>query len=311
MPEETAPVAFVGAATLDAIALVDGFPAPDQRVVADQVLFAGGGPAATAAVAASRLGAQASFIGAVGDDADGDRIVNDLSAEGVDVSGIVRVSQQPSGASVIVVDRGRGTRAICNRPAPALTFPDEGRAAELLRGAAWVHVDHAGWGPLQHFLKGRGDARPKISVDAGNPIPEFSPEGVDLFVPTYGALTTRYRDADAGDVLAAALREGARTVVATQGAGGAVAATGDGRRAEVPGCTTDVLSTLGAGDVFHGALLAAVVRGLDLPAQLAYADASAAMSCRGLDGRSAIPRHPEVLRFLSHHNSNHDLEPAT
>ena len=311
MPEEPTPVVFVGAATLDAIALVDGFPAPDQRVVADQVVFAGGGPAATAAVAASRLGAQASFIGAVGYDADGDRIVHDLSAEGVDVSGVLRVAQQPSGASVIVVDRGRGTRAICNRPAPALTVLDEGRAAELLCGAAWVHVDHAGWGPVQHFLKERGDARPKISVDAGNPIPEFCPEGIDLFVPTYDALATRYRGADAGDVLAAALREGARTVVATRGAGGVVAATEDGRRAEVPGCITDVLSTLGAGDVFHGALLTAVVRGLDLPAQLAYANASAAMSCRGLDGRSAIPRHPEVLRFLSHHTTTHDLEPAT
>lgn len=290
---------FVGAATLDAIALVDRFPEPDERVVAQQVEFAGGGPAATGAVAAARLGVSVSFVGAVGDDADGDRIVADLESEGVDVSQVVRVLGQRSGASIVVVDRGRRTRAICNRPAPALVL--QGVAADLVRSADWVHVDHAGWGSVHRVLSGMPPGRrPKLSVDNGNPIPGLEIQGVDLYVPTYDALVARYSAGEMAppDPVARALDEGARAVVATRGGDGAVAATADGLRAEVPGHTVQIVSTLGAGDVFHGALLAGVVHGYDLAGQVSYANAAAALSCRGADGRTAIPTHHDVLELV-------------
>ncbi|MEO5743919.1 MAG: PfkB family carbohydrate kinase, partial [Terracoccus sp.] len=186
MPNPTAtrpaesPVVFVGAATIDSIALVDTFPTPDQRVVAEELVVAGGGPAATAAVTAARLGIRAAFVGSVGADDDGDRILEGLAAEGVDVSGVTRVPGARSAASVIVVDRGRGTRAICTRPGPDVEI---GRGAEMVDAAAWVHADHLGWAAVRHLLS-RGPGRPRLSVDAGNAIPEFSPAGVDLYVPT-------------------------------------------------------------------------------------------------------------------------------
>ena len=54
------------------------------------------------------------------------------------------------------------------------------------------------------------------------------------------------------------------------------------------------VSTLGAGDVFHGALLAAFAHGLELRDALTVANRTAALSCRALDGRSAIPAWDEV-----------------
>jgi sugar/nucleoside kinase (ribokinase family) len=82
--------------------------------------------------------------------------------------------------------------------------------------------------------------------------------------------------------------------VATDGSNGSYAATADGETAYAPGFDVEVLSTLGAGDVFHGALVAAVVHGLPLAAQLEFANATAALSCQGLDGRSRIPSLAEV-----------------
>lgn len=304
---------FVGAATWDAIALVDHFPTPDGRQVAERVQFAGGGPAATAAVAAARLGVAACFVGAVGDDGDGERIVSDLSSEGVDVTGVQRVPMQPSGASVVIVDSARGTRAICNQPAPRLDLDDDA-TSRLVRDADWVHVDHAGWGPVQHVLARMPTGRrPRLSVDAGNPILGLDLRAVDLYVPTYEALVARYptEGQSPDEPLTRALADGAGTVVATRGGDGAVAATADGARAEVAGLRIGVVSTLGAGDVFHGALVAAVVRGFDLPDQIDYANAAAALSCRGLDGRSEIPSHHEVLDLVPvHHAYDRDkLEP--
>jgi sugar/nucleoside kinase (ribokinase family) len=61
----------------------------------------------------------------------------------------------------------------------------------------------------------------------------------------------------------------------------------------------DVASTLGAGDVFHGALLASLADERSLAEALRRANATAALSCRGLDGRSGIPTAPELERFLA------------
>ena len=84
----TDPVVFLGVATLDTIALVDRYPDADERVVVQALESAGGGPAATAAVACARLGVPAAMVGSVGSDAEGATIVAGLDAEGVDTTGM-------------------------------------------------------------------------------------------------------------------------------------------------------------------------------------------------------------------------------
>jgi sugar/nucleoside kinase (ribokinase family) len=282
---------FVGTATLDAIALVDQFPGADERVLAAEVAYAGGGPAATAAVAAARLGVAAAFVGTVGDDDNGRSILVGLEAEGVDVSGVTVVAGEASAASVVVVDRVRGSRAICNRPSPRI---DISAGLALIASVSVVHVDHMGWGPVHDSQSLR--AGQVLSVDGGNLIPNFTPKGVHLYVPTVEALRrTHGETGSVDDLLAASISDGCEIVVATDGARGSMARTAAGQTAHAPAYPVDVVSTLGAGDVFHGALVAAVVRDLPLEEQLDFANVVAALSCRGLDGRSHIPRLEEAL----------------
>ena len=61
----------VGVITIDTVALVEKYPIEDERVIADEISRAGGGPAAVAAVALSRLGVSSAIVGTIGDDADG------------------------------------------------------------------------------------------------------------------------------------------------------------------------------------------------------------------------------------------------
>ena len=83
----------------------------------------------------------------------------------------------------------------------------------------------------------------------------------------------------------------------TRGGQGCTAYAG-GETIDVPHFPIDVVSTLGAGDVFHGALVACLERGLDLRDALTRANACAALSCRALDGRSAIPTWDELEASL-------------
>lgn len=296
------PLVFVGVATFDTIALVDHAPGIDDRILAEQLLHAGGGPAATAAVAAARLGHAVAFIGAVGNDDNGRTIERQLVAEGVDTSGMTVAEHAPSAASIVVVDRAQGTRSIINRPPPPLVLSTP--ALELLRAADWIHVDQAGW-PTIHQWRQSETSNARLSVDGGNPIEDFSPEEVDLYVPTVNALRQRYGCLEPEALIDCALGEGARMVVATDGARGALAKGQQQALVTVPAATGTVLSTLGAGDVFHGALLAALVRNQSLDACLRYANEVALTSCQGLDGRSTIPDHVTTLAALERDEQEH------
>ena len=285
---------FVGCATLDSIASVDDYPSADSRTIANEFMTAGGGPAATAAVAAARLGARTTFAGVIGNDEEGDRIVAGLEAEGVDTSLVVRANDCLSGASLIIVSDGGEHRAIVTRPVPPLDFPTHGVFREAVASAAWVHVDHLGWPAVQPLAR---DIR--LSVDAGNPIPNFALDGVELYVPTIERLRADFGpEMTEIELVQTAIDHGARSVVATAGGRGAWAHDGSGPVVHVPAVPTAIVSTLGAGDVFHGALLAAVAAGQALADAVGFANQVAAESCTGLDGRSRIPH-----RNLTSHSS--------
>ena len=245
-------IVCVGLATRDTIYRLPEFPEPDGRVVASDRTVAGGGPAATAAVAIARLGVPVRFVGVVDDDLPG-----------------VETHRLPGRMVESTILVGDGTRAIVTERPERFACP-----AELLEDADWVHVDHVGYGAV-----GASNSL-QLSVDAGFPLPDVDTSTIDLWSPP--------APMDDG-------RRGRLTVV-TRGADGCTAYTEDGETIDVPGERVDrLVSTLGAGDVFHGALLAAFAHELELRDALAAANRAAALSCRALDGRSAIPTWDEVV----------------
>jgi sulfofructose kinase len=271
-------VVCVGLATRDTILAVPRHPEADELVFASDATVAGGGPAATAAVALARLGVPSHFVGVVGDDATGSFIRESLESEGVDVSELAVAPGRRSPESAIYI--GAGTRAIAafrgDTGPPRLSA----RAEELCRGAAWIHVDQTGYGTVPRGAR--------LSIDAGNPIDGLDVAGVALYGPTEAALERDFGSAEA------ALAAGAELVVVTRGARGCTAYSADGAIDAPAAPLHDPVSTLGAGDVFHGALLASLVCGRQLPEGLAFANRVAALSCRALDGRSAIPTAEEA-----------------
>ena len=270
MPEPY--VVCVGLATLDTIFAVPSHPEPDGRVIASDLTVAGGGPAATAAVTLARLGVDTFFVGSVGDDEAGDAIREGLVREGVDVSEVAATGVRSPQSAILVWG---ASRTIVHFPGAAGGPPLSERATQLCRDAAWVHVDHVGYATVPRGVR--------LSVDGGNPIAGLDVDGVALYAPTESALRERFGDAQG------ALDAGAELVVVTRAENGSAAYGRDGSVVEAPGVATDVVSTLGAGDVFHGALIASLVREDSLGDALAFANKCAAMSCRALDARSAIP----------------------
>jgi sulfofructose kinase len=250
-------IVCVGLATRDTIYALPRHPDAEDRVIATERVVAGGGPAATAAVAIARLGVEARFVGIV----EGD-------LEGVDV---VRMPGSMVESTILV---GDGTRTIITTEPEPFPVP-----AKALEGAAWLHLDHVGYASVRPY-EARQDA--SVSLDASSPIAGLSLTGIDLYAPS--------RETDDG--------RRAKLTVVTRGGQGCTAYAG-GETIEIAGYPIEAVSTLGAGDVFHGALVACLHRGLELRDALARANACAALSCRALDGRSAIPTWDELDEALA------------
>jgi sulfofructose kinase len=288
-------VVCLGVITIDTIALVDNYPGEDERVLAHQISRAGGGPAAVAAVALSRLGIATAIAGTIGGDEDGAEVLKIFAREGVDTSGISIGASATSG-SVIVASKEHNSRAISTRqPMQQVNLNSE--AKKLISQAKWLHVDHVGINRLKSENISRGNG-PKISFDAGYNVADFDAAEVDLFVPTDRQMALRFPDQQLSAAVEKDATSAKNITVATQGSAGSTGFSSESGLVHAAGFAVEVVSTLGAGDVFHGALLAQVIHGYKLEEALQRANAVAALSCRGLDGQSMIPNTSELNSFL-------------
>lgn len=288
-------VVCVGVLTIDSIALVENYPDEDERVLAKEITRAGGGPAAVAAVALSRLGVKTAIVGTIGDDSEGAQILAIFEREGVEASGI-SIGNLSTSSSVIVVSGVRNTRAISTRQ-PIVQSPLNSQAQDLMREAAWVHVDHVGINQLTSAGIKRGSGV-KISFDAGYGAQGFDASQVDLFVPTDRQMAMRHPQLRVEVAVEVDSKESGNIVVATAGAKGSYGYSAISGLVRAEAFSLDIKSTLGAGDVFHGALVAQIIQGHSLKEALRRANAVAALSCRGLDAQSMIPTTQQLNAFL-------------
>lgn len=280
---------------MDTIALVNKYPNSDERVQAEEIKRSVGGPAAVAAITLARLGISSSIIGTIGTDEDGDEILNIFENEGVDFAGVTRSSEATSG-SVIVVSKAENSRAISTRQPISQNSPNA-TAKSIVRNSEWVHVDHVGVTKLEQLDMKRG-VNSKISFDAGYGVKEFDVSKVDLFVPNNVQMRERHPDLTLQQAVESDASTGKNTVVSTFGSKGAIGfSAAEGLVTSRP-WGGEILSTLGAGDVFHGSILAALIKGYSLAKSMNYANLVAGLSCRGLDGTSAIPTEIELNEYL-------------
>lgn len=274
-------VLAIGVATLDTIVLVEKYPGPDERVIAKQTIQGFGGPATTAAVTMARLGIDVSLACVIGDDEPGRKIFDNLKREGVDTSNVVIDPNIKTAIGTIVVSETTQSRAIMAQPHSEIA-----RKPSNIEDYAWIHVDHLGMSALKAWGVTRGGSA-KLSIDIGYKYPGLKSSDYDLYAPSEN-ITTDVNSAKSDKNL----------VVISKGGAGSIYSDGI-ESGEVPALKGEILSTLGAGDVFHGALVAAQIWGKSARESVEIANVVAGLSCRALDGQSGIPSKAELDAFFA------------
>ncbi len=260
-----ATVLACGLAVLDVVQTVDHVPAPDEKLVADDLLVAAGGPAANAAVTAAALGVRARLVTRVGDSSLGRLVAGDLATHGVDLVDLAGLDAAPA-LSTVLVTRGTGQRAVVSvnatRSTPAPLTPEE--AAGLVAEADAVLVDGHHLDLAVPVAAAARDAGVPVLLDGGSWKPglerllalvDWAVLSADLAVPAEVLLGRRSRASSAADPVTAVARLGPSVVARSRG-GAPIDVLDAGRRRTVGVPDVVVADTLGAGDALHGALAA-------------------------------------------------------
>lgn len=285
-------VAFCGQAVVDFIYEVAAMPTDAQKYRALGAHITGGGCAATAAVGAARLGATARMFGRLGADETGDLIARGLEAEGIDCAGLRRFSDGRSSSSAVLVDPS-GERMIVNFRDDALPvdadWVDIADAAAVLTDTRWSE------GALRVLTQARDRGVPGI-LDAEAPIDGAVAKAASHVAFSMQGLRDFTGIAEREVALTAAAGVLPGWVAVTDGPDGTFIA-GE-TITHIPAPTVDVVDTLGAGDVWHGAFALALAEHKTEETACRFANAAAALKCTRPGGRDGAPTRAEVETFL-------------
>ena len=301
----------LGHTALDYLGVVPHFPVENTKLELQEILVQGGGPAATAIVTARRLGLSASYIGKLGDDSPGKRMLSELGMEGVDCSSVIVEAGAHSQFAFIMVDAASGARTILWTRGTVSPIESSEVDLDLVAAARVLLVDSLEQVAALAAARAARDAGVPVIIDAGT-----LRDGVAELLPLCDFIVASEvfaRQISDGGNVERALRTifagGPAAAVVTLGERGCAALSGDGM-IEVPGFPVRAIDTTGAGDVFHGAFLFTVLQGWDLNRMCLFSNAVAAMKCRRPGGRAGIPSYAETIAFLKQHSPAVEFQPA-
>jgi sugar/nucleoside kinase (ribokinase family) len=294
----------LGLNSIDLVTVVSSFPEPNSKQRLRQFARLPGGQAATAMVTCARLGCRARYVGRFGDDELGRMGREALIQEGVDVEAAVTVRGTPNQFAVILVDEGTGDRTIMWDRDPRLSMERDVLPVAAIESGRVLLVDcHETAAATRAASIARAAGIPTvIDVEKVRPGIEALLARIDVIIAAREfpeKLTGRTMAGAALECLAKEFH--APVVCVTLGEEGSLALV-SGREIRTPGFSVPVVDTTGAGDVFRGGFIAGWLLGGDdaaIDEVLRYANATAALKCRGLGARTAIPNRAEVDRLLA------------
>lgn len=291
-----------GVNAVDHLIVVSEYPKFDTKVRFREHRQSPGGQTASAMVALQRLGLQTAYAGRFGSDAEGQFGLNSLKGEGVDIEHTEVVPGARNQIAFIVIDERSGERTIIWDRDDRLAFSATDAPVTIASLGRVMHIDAHDPPACARLAQAARATGTIVTADIDNIY-----EGLPELLPLIDLLVTSrefpHRLTGIGDERASLVelkaRYGCALVGMTKGQRGTMVYC-DGQflespAYEVPGACRD---TTGAGDAFHAGLLYGLLTEEDLETSLKLANATAALKCRALGARTALPTKAELEEFL-------------
>ncbi|MFW8637527.1 ribokinase [Cribrihabitans pelagius] len=301
-------VTVVGSVNMDLTSYLDRWPQAGETIATRETVISLGGKGANQAVAASRLGAGTSIIGAVGQDGFGADAMRELRGHGVNLhlaagddgpTGMAFIDVGPDGQNLIRISAGANAQ---------LTPQMVGRHSRVLSGSRVVLLQNEI--PLEASLKAAQLARAAGAVVIMDPAPAPAPFWPAEVLPAFDILTPNAHEAEMiTGHLPRSLSEAqeAARKLHTHGATGCIVTMGhlgvawvvDGQAGQREAPKVASIDTVAAGDCFNGAFAAAYAAGKPIAAAVETAVAAAALATTRKGAAASLPDLDELQSAMA------------
>ncbi|MGH9845834.1 MAG: ribokinase [Blastocatellia bacterium] len=302
-------IVVVGSSNTDMIIKMQRIPKPGETIIGGDFSMAAGGKGANQAVAAARSGGQVTFIARVGNDLFGEQAIKGFAADGINVDGVIKDANAPSGVALIFVGSdGENSIAVASGANAKLSVTDIEeieRSQKVISSAGVLLIQLET--PIETVkaavqLAASG-TRVILNPAPAQPLNDGILRHVSILTPNESEaelLTGVAIENEAGAATAATalIARGVETVLITLGSQGTYVA-GQDFCGIVPGFSVTPVDTTAAGDVFNGTLAVALAEKKPLREAVRFANAAAAISVTKLGAQPSAPYRPEIESFLS------------
>ncbi len=295
-----------GTNAVDFLIRVPEYPAFDSKIELNDYIQAAGGEVATTMVGLQRLGLKTCYVGRFGKDEAGNFGLDNLREEGVDVTFSEQIEGARTQIAFIIIDEKTGERTVIWKRDRKLGFSEDEVSEDLVNDSKVLHFtphDTRACIKLAQAAKNKGVL---VSIDIDNVfdgIGELLPF-VDVLLASSDFPKTFLGIGDHKESLKALKTKFDCGVVGiTLGNRGSVVLCGDEfietGGFEVPNGCKD---TTGAGDSFRAGFLFGLLTGETVVESARMANAVAALKCRDIGARTALPDFGELKELLSFSN---------
>ncbi len=288
----------IGGIDRDLVLKVPFVPGHDEKVRGEFVGWLSGGPVANMACAASRLGLGVHAVCQVGDDG-GAQFLADYREFGVNTDLCRLLPDAVTPFTVVLIDP-TGEKVIIYSSVTPVTYEWDRLEKAMARTKVVFLLPHTPrFSDLAHLAHRQGAKVMTDIEERGDHDETELPELLrEVDIASFNQFGVRsWTGQDPSRALARSLLEyGPQTILFTLGAGGCIGADVQ-QVLECPGIPVQVTDSTGAGDTFHGAFLAAHLRGQGLQHSLPFANAAGALSVTAMGPRGLLPTLPEVRDF--------------
>jgi sugar/nucleoside kinase (ribokinase family) len=249
--------------------------------------------------ACASLGLRAKYVGVTGTDDNGRRIRAELTKRDVDIADLI-IRDAENQFAVILVDETTGERIVLWDRDDKLRLRERELPVEALAHARAVHVDDVDDDAAIRAARVARGAGAFVTSD----IDRLTPRTEELAASVSHAIFAEHVPTHLAGTndMEAALRKLRKkydnVLVVTMGEHGAMALEGD-RFYHEPAFKVHALDTTGAGDVFRGGFIYALIKGQPIDQALKTANAAAAVSCTRLGALNGVPTLDEVRELLT------------
>jgi sugar/nucleoside kinase (ribokinase family) len=288
---------------------VSAYPKPGEFMPVDEISLYTGGGAANTAVDLIKLGVSSALVGRVGTDGIGDFVVNALSQQGVDVTGVRRDSKLGTDCGIVLTTPD-GERSFigaigANTAVSASDIDwDELSKSKILHIGCAMMLPGFDSQPVP-VLKRAQELGLTISVDTacgsnGHWWETLSPylPYTDLFLPSLKEAELLTGKSDPQEMARIFLDAGAKVVAVKLGEQGCFVCS---RKEEyhVPPFRVSCIDATGAGDAFAAGFLAGWLQGLPLQETARLANAAGAMATTAMGAAAGIAGLDGIKALLS------------